>query len=466
MGISSAFNIARSGLGATALQADLVSRNIANADAPGHSRKSAQLVTGQSGEVRVAGVDRSVSTLLTRLDRGNAARLSAGVTLAEGIKAYTDYLGQPEEGISPAALLNGLNAAVASLSGMPGEAASQRAVVTAAHAMAGNLNHLSEVLSGVNAEVDYNLRYDISAANDTLNGIAALNKQILGTEQGSALQAEHRDRLDKLIDKVTEYLDVQVVSTADGSVNLYTGGGAELVIGTQVQDLAHDRATGRLRAGAVDITPGPGGRGVSGGTLAGLFALKSEVLPGFGAQLDALAGALVSGFETANPVAPGGQGLFTDAGNGFDPGALSGLAGRITVNAAVDPEQGGDATRLQSGGGAGALAPGDPARVFAMLDIFAQPVTVDSAGLGTGLDLGGLANALVTQQQGRRSAAEGEVLASRAAGDTIAASRANFQGVNIDDEMQKLLLIEQSYKANARVLSTVGEMMDTLLAAV
>jgi flagellar hook-associated protein 1 FlgK len=40
------------------------------------------------------------------------------------------------------------------------------------------------------------------------------------------------------------------------------------------------------------------------------------------------------------------------------------------------------------------------------------------------------------------------------------------QGVNIDEELQQLMLIEQSYAANATVMRTLDEMMDTLLAAV
>jgi flagellar hook-associated protein 1 FlgK len=35
--------------------------------------------------------------------------------------------------------------------------------------------------------------------------------------------------------------------------------------------------------------------------------------------------------------------------------------------------------------------------------------------------------------------------------------------VDTDHEMQKLMLIEQAYAANAKVLMTVGAMLDTLM---
>ena len=39
-------------------------------------------------------------------------------------------------------------------------------------------------------------------------------------------------------------------------------------------------------------------------------------------------------------------------------------------------------------------------------------------------------------------------------------------GVNVDDELQQLAAIQQSYNANAQTLSVVSEMLDTLLSAI
>ena len=36
-------------------------------------------------------------------------------------------------------------------------------------------------------------------------------------------------------------------------------------------------------------------------------------------------------------------------------------------------------------------------------------------------------------------------------------------GVNTDEELQRLLLVEQAYAANARLIQTAGEMLDELL---
>jgi flagellar hook-associated protein 1 FlgK len=53
--------------------------------------------------------------------------------------------------------------------------------------------------------------------------------------------------------------------------------------------------------------------------------------------------------------------------------------------------------------------------------------------------------------------------ARKISADTLETARINRDGVNIDDEMQKLLLIEQSYGASAQVVQVAGRMIDILL---
>ena len=77
--------------------------------------------------------------------------------------------------------------------------------------------------------------------------------------------------------------------------------------------------------------------------------------------------------------------------------------------------------------------------------------------------LGGYATAMVSAQQGYRTGAESEMNARKISADTLETARINRDGVNIDDEMQKLLLIEQSYGASAQVVQVAGRMIDILL---
>ena len=73
---------------------------------------------------------------------------------------------------------------------------------------------------------------------------------------------------------------------------------------------------------------------------------------------------------------------------------------------------------------------------------------------------------MVTAQATERARAENNYNAANSAAEVVNGARNNAEGVSIDDEMQRLLLIEQSFAANSRVLTTVSEMIDALIAAV
>lgn len=465
MGLSAALGAARSGLTVTATQADLLSRNISNAQTKGYTRKSAELITTPTGGVKVSAVERHVSDRLDRLDRGNASRLSAEQTIAEGMRDYTNYLGQPNDMTSPTARLGALNDAMITLSTAVGDRSAQLSVVTAAREMAGNLRSLSGTLSTIGSEVEMNLRYDVADLNTTLDRIAKLNKLITAEPDGTVAMAQYQDDMGNLLQTASEFMDIQTVKDRNGMVSVLTSGGTELVTGATVRDLTYDPVAGTLTAGGIDITPGGGSRAFNGGSLAGLFTLRNETLPEWSAQLDTMAAALVEGFSREAPLGSGLAGLFTDGADAYDPAAIAGLARRIAVNPEVDPEAGGNPALLQAGTDPARPA-GDGAVIDAMVRLFSQETQITGRDFGTGSSLVKMTAAIVGAQQSARSDAERTVAATRTAAATISSTRENLQGVSIDDELQNLLAVERNYAANAKVLTAVDEMLATLLQAV
>ena len=73
---------------------------------------------------------------------------------------------------------------------------------------------------------------------------------------------------------------------------------------------------------------------------------------------------------------------------------------------------------------------------------------------------------LMTEHQYARVRAEEGRDESRLAAESVALMRSGIEGVNMDEELQRLLVIEQNYAANATVMSTLNELLDTLLASV
>ena len=67
---------------------------------------------------------------------------------------------------------------------------------------------------------------------------------------------------------------------------------------------------------------------------------------------------------------------------------------------------------------------------------------------------------------GRRAEAAGEAAHHGALFASARDALANAAGVNLDDEMARLLEVERSYEATARLIATVDRLFDALLGAV
>ena len=147
------------------------------------------------------------------------------------------------------------------------------------------------------------------------------------------------------------------------------------------QTLANGALSG-LSVDGVEITPGSLSYGaVSSGLFGALFSLRDNDLPSFSAQLDTFAEDLVTRLSesTIDPATPSGApGIFIDPGTS----GTSGLAGRIRINGAVDPEQGGELWRLRDGLAATSPGPtGDASILQRMHSALTSVNPVNSNGL-------------------------------------------------------------------------------------
>ena len=163
--------------------------------------------------------------------------------------------------------------------------------------------------------------------------------------------------------------------------------------------------------------------------------------------------------------------LFVDGGSGglytgsFDGGSqLTGFAQRISVNGAVAANTStlvatsattasGDATR--------------PEALYAALTGTARTFS-SSSGIGgvsapTSSTVSGFVQGIIASQGAASASAQSLDEGQGIALSTAQSRFASRAGVNIDDEMSKLIALQQSYTANARVLTAARDMLDTLL---
>lgn len=472
MSLTGALNTASSGLRTTQTLSSVTADNVSNALTPGYTRRSATVVSigaGQTG-ASIGEIRREVDASLQRMSRLETGKMARYQALSEGLQSYTAYLGQPGDGTSTADKFTAFQNSLTTLVNLPSSGGAQSGAVLAAEELAYAVRGAANTLSTTLSEVDMEIRYEVADVNQALYQLRDLNGRRLDFVPGTTAAAEFGAEVDSLLDQISGIIDTRVAVSSSGSISVYTIGGAALLEGQHVQDITFDAGDGTLMAGQQDITPQKDGvRGLQHGSLVGLSELKRRVIPQFNAQLDQYAQGLIQTFENADAsLTPGQPGLFTDNGTAFNAASLQGLAGRIQINEQISFSGGAETWRIRDGLGASTPGPAaDPAQIAAFVAALNTPMGASvETGIPSFVTLQDFAAEMVSSQATERVRAENNFGAASSVAEVVNAARQNAEGVNIDDEMQRLLLIEQSFAANSRVLTTVTSMIDTLIAAV
>ena len=129
---------------------------------------------------------------------------------------------------------------------MPSSSGAQAGAILAAENLVTTLNHASDRLAGVRADVDMEIRYEIADLNDKLYELVDLNTKLHTYQQNTFEAAAYSDRIESIIDEISSMVDVRVSYGSAGWVNLYTTGGAALMEGDQVQDVSYNAGGGRV----------------------------------------------------------------------------------------------------------------------------------------------------------------------------------------------------------------------------
>ncbi len=483
MSISGSLANAFSGLTAASRGAETISQNLANALTEGYGRRELQLSSGvlgrQGAGVRVDGIARAVNQTLVSDRRLADAAEGRDTILLDARAAIEAALGQPDAPGSLTARYAEFEAALVAAASRPDSGARLAAVAETATALARALVSASRAVQNERSAADAAIAASVSDTNAALGRIAELNRDIQIERSSGRDPSGLIDARQRLIDRVSAAIPLREVPRDDGQVALYSTGGAVLLDGTAAElgfaATATITADMTLASGALSgltlrgrpVTADATGGLLGGGTLGALFAVRDGVAPSAQAGLDALARDLVERFEApaADPTRTGtAPGLFTDRGAILDPLNETGLAGRLQVNVLVDPAFGGEPWRLRDGLGATAPGPvGQAAGLQRLADALAaerQPVSgAFSPGPRTAA---GLAAELLADVGTSLETAEVAVAHSAARREAlIAAERAG--GVDSDQELQHLLLVEQAYSANARVVAAAEAMLDRLM---
>jgi flagellar hook-associated protein 1 len=176
----------------------------------------------------------------------------------------------------------------------------------------------------------------------------------------------------------------------------------------------------------------------------------------------------LTGSGVAMPLFTDGNSLYTGAITGTGS-QMTGLAGRITVNASVLSNP----SSLSVYNTSPTTAPGDTARSDYL---YSQLTTASfsyspTTGLGTPATpysgtITGFMQQFLSQQANASSTATSLQQGQDVVVSTLQQKFNSVAGVSIDTEMSNLIALQNSYAANAHVMSVVQSMMNTLLQSV
>jgi flagellar hook-associated protein 1 FlgK len=315
----------------------------------------------------------------------------------------------------------------------------------------------------------------VDSLNTNLETVVALNLQIAQASANGRDATGFEDRRQAVIDDIAQIVPLRQLSRDNGAVALVTTGGAVLVDG-RAAHLEFDasrvvaphmtRENGLLsgiRIAEQEMSladPGP----LAGGRLAALFQSRDEMGTGAQAGLDAIARDLIERFSQADldpTQAPGAPGLFTDSGGALLAGTETGLAARLGINPVVNPQSGGSVSRLRDGLGATQPGPSGNADLLQrMSDALTsrRPLGPESAIRDESGHIADFASQLA---QNRLTAERELSFATNQSGELRTIELEH--GVDSDAELQRLLLVEQAFTANARMIQTIDDLMQTLL---
>lgn len=481
MSISSALHSAVTGLTASARAADVASSNIANVLTDGYAHRSLELETMgyRRPGVSITGIVRRVDEGLLADRRTADGALAYADTRAGFISSLQNFQGTPEDPASLSGRLAAFESSLVAASNNPENINTLREVVLRANELTASFNTASNEVQRQRTAVEGQISSTVDRVNTLLGNIRQLNIEIANHSEKDHLSASLLDHRQQQIDELAELIPVRQVPRDNGTVALFTPGGAILLDGSSAEleftaanvVAPHMTIDNGLLSGlsinGIDVIPSGTGSPIEGGKLAALFSVRDDLAVDAQTQLDALARDMLERFQQPGldaTIAPGDPALFTDGGVVFAPANEAGIAGRISVNVLIDPDAGGAVYRLRDGLGAPAPGPvGNASLLNALGAVLSAPV-----GMASG-DLGGTARSLTghmgtfATKLGQDRLALDQAVSFASARQSELVNLELEDGVDTDAELQRLLLIEQAYAANARMIETVDEMMQALL---
>lgn len=516
MDLASSLSIATSGLHAIDYQLSVTSQNVSNSSVAGYVSESATVLTRTPGGLRAGVVPGStvlnVNKALQASLYSQNAKVAASSELSNSLSAITALQGSTDTDTTTTTgssnslpdSLGNIQSTLTALASTPLESSAQSAVVSAAQTLTTNIHALSDAYTAQKQTAQDNIVTTVSTLNSQLTQIGSLSAQIMNLKSVGSDTADLENQRLEAMNSLSSNFSVTFSETSNGDMVVRTEDGTQIPTRPDQISKPHNlvklptntwplsATTTTLSAStvypsstdmAITVAGKDGSKDITshltGGTLGADITLRDSTYPTMQAQLDSFSYTLITRFNKA------GVSLFTDGSTSSPSSTSSSLVG-LSSKLSVASDYVSDPSKLSAGGDT-ATSSGDISAITKVLSKTFGTSDEDTNGTGgalaapsTGLGPDGsinisysgkqgliaLATSLTSDQASVASDASSGLTYSTSVQTTLKGAVSSVSGVDVNNEMAKVVALQNAYTANAKVISTIQTMFSALINAI
>jgi len=317
-------NTAVTGIQVAQLNLATTAHNTANASTQGYSRQRAvqESNTATLTGAGYVGQGANVASIERYYDRFLTAEVNSTQTQVSQLESYyaqvskiDNSLSDANSGISTA--LASFFAGVNSVASNPSLTSSRQTMNSSAQSLVSRYQALNDQIKQLYDGVNGSITSTVASINSYSKQIGEINANIIVAQSSTKQPANDLlDQRDQLVSELNKLIEVSTTTNSDGSFNVFVGTGQQLVVGTLVSTMTALPSADDPTRIVVGLKAGSGNQElpeslVTGGSLGGLLAFRSESLDSAANELGREAASLALTFNSQHQL---GQDLQGNAG--------------------------------------------------------------------------------------------------------------------------------------------------------
>ncbi len=319
MGLSVTLGNALSGMRVGQNALDTLSNNVANAGTPGYHRRSVSVIDSlgtNSTYAREGTLTRAFNLSLQQHYTRTTAESGFSSVKASFLDRVQTLFGKPGSTGSIDSAYNAFESSLAAAAASPDAYANRADLVQKAQTIAGTLNRMTGDIQSLRQEIEAQLSNSVDTINNQLKSLEKVNLRLADQGIDTTSRATLMDQRDRLVESLSEQMDLRVSYRGDGTVSLMTRSGVGIL---DVKASVFNYESAGALSAASRFSPNDALSGVgrlsimtpagleidlvkqnvlNSGELAGLVELRDKSLVQAQDQLDEIASSLAQAMST------------------------------------------------------------------------------------------------------------------------------------------------------------------------